>query len=394
MFEKKSNIIYIIFLSSVVFITALFFTAISLKKEKNDYSVDYNTTISLGNYIAKITNGTYISDKKELYFCLSTKINTNSEHLSSEPKLNNLRIAFRDKNGKEHKEDLTDKNEISKINDMTYKVTISDVSDDYLYVYIEMKSVREEYQDEDTTDEFGNRQKGDIHKKEEFIQYVIMDRDDITVISSDDDNEKPVTTISFEKPKETENKIETRNMDNSSDVETTRKTAENDVKSETSFTEKSSTGTTSTAQNSDVNTTTNSSGGGYSRDVSSTTTSKTTTSQSSKTVTTTASKVTIKATTKATTKATSKATSAANKPTEFRTEPAKPITLKIGNTSKVKAVYTPINYVPALKWESFDTSKVTVTQDGTVKAVGYGSTIIKVTDTKSGSTASVMITVN
>ena len=94
MFEKKSNIIYIIFLSVVVFITALFFTAISLKKEKTDYSVDYNTTISLGDYIAKITNGTYVSDTKELYFYLSTKQNNSSEHSSSEPQLNSLRIAF------------------------------------------------------------------------------------------------------------------------------------------------------------------------------------------------------------------------------------------------------------------------------------------------------------
>ncbi len=394
MFEKKSNIIYIIFLSVVVFITALFFTAISLKKEKTDYSVDYNTTISLGDYIAKITNGTYVSDTKELYFYLSTKQNNSSEHSSSEPQLNSLRIAFRDKKGNERKENLTEKNEISKINDMTYKVSMADISDDYLYVYIEMKSVREEYQDEDTIDEFGNTQKGEIHKKEEYIQYVIMDRDDITVISSSDDNEKPVTSISFEKPKETENKIETMNMDNSSDAETKRKSTESYSKTETSITENTSSASqNTTVTNANITSNNNNGGGGNSRDNSVTTTAKTTVKSSA--ITTKATTTTVKATAKNTITTTKKSvTAAVNKPTELKTEPAIPFTLKLENTAKIKAVYTPNSYVPTLKWESFDTSKVTVSQDGTVKAVGYGSTIIKVTDTKSGSTASVMVTVN
>lgn len=405
MFEKKSNIIYIIFLSVVVFITALFFTAISLKKEKTDYSVDYNTTISLGDYIAKITNGTYVSDTKELYFYLSTKQNNSSEHSSSEPQLNSLRIAFRDKKGNERKENLTEKNEISKINDMTYKVSMADISDDYLYVYIEMKSVREEYQDEDTIDEFGNTQKGEVHKKEEYIQYVIMDRDDITVISSSDDNEKPVTSISFEKPKETENKIETRNMDNSSDAETTRKSTERYSKTETSITENTGKNTSSVTQSTtgtNANTTSkNNGGGGNNRDNSVTTTAKTTMKSSASTTksSTTTAKITVKTTTKTTTKA---ATTTVNKATvkiemiSLKTNyPSNNVTLNVGQSAKVKVVISPANATDkSVVWSSSRTDVAIVDSAGNIKAVGTGKAIIVVKTKNGAMSAACMVTVS
>ena len=405
MFEKKSNIIYIIFLSVVVFITALFFTAISLKKEKTDYSVDYNTTISLGDYIAKITNGTYVSDTKELYFYLSTKQNNSSEHSSSEPQLNSLRIAFRDKKGNERKENLTEKNEISKINDMTYKVSMADISDDYLYVYIEMKSVREEYQDEDTIDEFGNTQKGEIHKKEEYIQYVIMDRDDITVISSSDDNEKPVTSISFEKPKETENKIETMNMDNSSDAETTRKSTESYSKTETSITENTGENTSSVTQSTtgtNANTTSkNNGGGGNNRDNSVTTTAKTTMKSSATTTksSTTTAKTTVKTTTKTTTKA---ATTTVNKATvkiemiSLKTNyPSNNVTLNVGQSAKVEVVISPANATDkSVVWSSSRTDVAIVDSAGNIKAVGTGKAIIVVKTKNGAMSAACMVTVS
>ena len=405
MFEKKSNIIYIIFLSVVVFITALFFTAISLKKEKTDYSVDYNTTISLGDYIAKITNGTYVSDTKKLYFYLSTKQNNSSEHSSSEPQLNSLRIAFRDKKGNERKENLTEKNEISKINDMTYKVSMADISDDYLYVYIEMKSVREEYQDEDTIDEFGNTQKGEIHKKEEYIQYVIMDRDDITVISSSDDNEKPVTSISFEKPKETENKIETMNMDNSSDAETTRKSTESYSKTETSITENTGENTSSVTQSTtgtNANTTSkNNGGGGNNRDNSVTTTAKTTMKSSATTTksSTTTAKTTVKTTTKTTTKA---ATTTVNKATvkiemiSLKTNyPSNNVTLNVGQSAKVEVVISPANATDkSVVWSSSRTDVAIVDSAGNIKAVGTGKAIIVVKTKNGAMSAACMVTVS
>lgn len=405
MFEKKSNIIYIIFLSVVVFITALFFTAISLKKEKTDYSVDYNTTISLGDYIAKITNGTYVSDTKELYFYLSTKQNNSSEHSSSEPQLNSLRIAFRDKKGNERKENLTEKNEISKINDMTYKVSMADISDDYLYVYIEMKSVREEYQDEDTIDEFGNTQKGEIHKKEEYIQYVIMDRDDITVISSSDDNEKPVTSISFEKPKETENKIETMNMDNNSDAETTRKSTESYSKTETSITENTGKNTSSVTQSTtgtNANTTSkNNGGGGNNRDNSVTITAKTTMKSSATTTksSTTTAKTTIKTTTKTTTKA---ATTTVNKATvkiemiSLKTNyPSNNVTLNVGQSAKVEVVISPANATDkSVVWSSSRTDVAIVDIAGNIKAVGTGKAIIVVKTKNGAMSAACMVTVS
>ena len=405
MFEKKSNIIYIIFLSVVVFITALFFTAISLKKEKTDYSVDYNTTISLGDYIAKITNGTYVSDTKELYFYLSTKQNNSSEHSSSEPQLNSLRIAFRDKKGNERKENLTEKNEISKINDMTYKVSMADISDDYLYVYIEMKSVREEYQDEDTMEEFGNTQTGEIHKKEEYIQYVIMDRDDITVISSSDDNEKPVTSISFEKPKETENKIETMNMDNSSDAETTRKSTESYSKTETSITENTGKNTSSVTQSTtgtNANTTSkNNGGGGNNRDNSVTITAKTTMKSSATTTksSTTTAKTTIKTTTKTTTKA---ATTTVNKATvkiemiSLKTNyPSNNVTLNVGQSAKVEVVISPANATDkSVVWSSSRTDVAIVDIAGNIKAVGTGKAIIVVKTKNGAMSAACMVTVS
>ena len=282
---------------------------------------------------------------------------------------------------------------------------MADISDNYLYVYIEMKSVREEYQDEDTIDEFGNTQKGEIHKKEEYIQYVIMDRDDITVISSSDDNEKPVTSISFEKPKETENKIETRNMDNSSDAETTRKSTERYSKTETSITENTGKNTSSVTQSTtgtNANTTSkNNGGGGNNRDNSVTTTAKTTMKSSATTTksSTTTAKTTVKTTTKTTTKA---ATTTVNKATvkiemiSLKTNyPSNNVTLNVGQSAKVEVVISPANATDkSVVWSSSRTDVAIVDSAGNIKAVGTGKAIIVVKTKNGAMSAACMVTVS
>ena len=52
----------------------------------------------------------------------------------------------------------------------------------HLYVYLELKSIRDEYKDDDTKDEFGNIVDGETHKKEEFTQYIVFYLNDIKVI--------------------------------------------------------------------------------------------------------------------------------------------------------------------------------------------------------------------
>lgn len=397
MFERKSNIIYLVFTGIVVFVLALFIVTKVAKSEEKKYSVDYEKTLALGNYVVKVTNATYVKDTKELYFYLSMKLNNDTDHNSSVPEISKLSIRYRDKKGDERKQDRLEKHEKDKVNDMTEKLSMADVESDYLYVYLELKSIRDEYKDDDTKDEFGNIVEGETHKKEEFTQYIVFDLNDIKVIDSSENKQKVETSVSFENPKETDagkekantftEKVTENVADSSSEKE--EKTTANTT---TATAEATTARSTNMAQNGGENGTTRATragGGAVSSANNTQNTAKKTTAATTKTT-----KSTTKATTKSTTKATTKSTSAAaNKLIELRTEPNIPFTLNVGGTAKIKAVYKPANATVNLKWQSFDTSKVTVLQDGTVKAVGAGSTIIKVTDTISGSTASVMVTV-
>lgn len=398
MFERKSNIIYLAFTGIVVFVLALFIVTKVAKSEEKKYSVDYEKTLALGNYVVKVTNATYVKDTKELYFYLSMKLNNDTDHNSSVPEISKLSIRYRDKKGDERKQDRLEKHDKNKVNEMTDKVSMADVESDYLYVYLELKSIRDEYKDDDTKDEFGNIVEGETHKKEEFTQYIVFDLNDIKVIDSSENKQKVETSVSFEKPKETDagkekantftEKVTENVADSSSEKE--EKTTANTT---TATAEATTARSTNMAQNGGENGTTRAGGGAVSSANNTQNTAKKTTAATTKTTKSTT-KATTKSTTKATTKSTTKSTSAAaNKLIELRTEPNIPFTLNVGGTAKIKAVYKPANATVNLKWQSFDTSKVTVSQDGTVKAVGAGSTIIKVTDTISGSTASVMVTV-
>ncbi len=398
MFERKSNIIYLVFTGIVVFVLALFIVTKVAKSEEKKYSVDYEKTLALGNYVVKVTNATYVKDTKELYFYLSMKLNNDTDHNSSTPEISKLSIRYRDKKGDERKQDRLEKHDKNKVNEMTDKVSMADVESDYLYVYLELKSIRDEYKGDDTKDEFGNIVEGETHKKEEFTQYIVFDLNDIKVIDSSENKQKVETSVSFEKPKETDAGKEKANTftekvtedvaDSSSEKE--EKTTANTT---TATAETTTARSTNMAQNGGENGTTRAGGGAVSSANNTQNTAKKTTAATTKTTKSTT-KATTKSTTKATTKSTTKATSAAtNKLIELRTDPNIPFTLKVGSTARIKAVYKPANATVNLKWQSFDTSKVSVSQDGTVKAVGAGSTIIKVTDTISGSTASVMVTV-
>lgn len=401
MFERKSNIIYLAFTGIVVFVLALFIITKVAKSEEKKYSVDYEKTLALGNYVVKVTNATYVKDTKELYFYLSMKLNNDTDHNSSVPEISKLSIRYRDKKGDERKQDRLEKHDKNKVNEMTNKVSMADVESDYLYVYLELKSIRDEYKDDDTKDEFGNIVDGETHKKEEFTQYIVFDLNDIKVIDSSENKQKVETSVSFEKPKETDAGKEKANTftekvtedvaDSSSEKE--EKTTANTT---TATAEATTARSTNMAQNGGENGTTRATragGGAVSSANNTQNTAKKTTAATTKTTKSTT-KATTKSTTKATTKSTTKSTSAAaNKLIELRTEPNVPFSLKVGQTAKIKAVYTPASIKVNLKWQSFDTLKITVSQDGTIKAVGAGSTIIKVTDTLSGSTASVMVTV-
>lgn len=109
--------------------------------------------------------------------------------------------------------------------------------------------------------------------------------------------------------------------------------------------------------------------------------------------------------TQATTRATQATTKAATKATTKATQPPVVyvntmsvdqymINLSVGGTASIRPVYSPSNASVSLSWESNRTDRVTVDNKGNVKGVGTGSAIITVRDSKSGLSASCMVTVS
>ena len=439
MFEKKSNIIFLIFISIVVLIFGIFVAVRVANGEDDDkYSVDYNTTFLLGNHNIKLTNATYISDTKELYFYVSTMLDEQTyagDVHSSEPEITTLNITYRDENGEERKEKMLENYNSSRVNELTNKISFEDISDDYLYIYIEFESVRPEYKDEDTQDEFGNTTEGAKHSEEKYKEYAAIDYNDIKVVTSEEDSKKVETSVSFEKPEETEKEddssIEDEADSSSSDEnseEITSKTEETTevetTESEYEYTEPTDgnegdngggdngggdTPTTKRSSSSGLNphetttrrtqtTTTTANTRSENRTTTSTkTTTSTTTNRATTTVKTTSH--TTKSTTKATTKATTK---------RIVTQEIKPyalslktgynnnnVTLKVGQAAKVYAVFTPSNATDiAVNWISSRTDVATIDSYGNIKAVGKGIAIITVKSKNGGLSAACMVTVS
>jgi len=71
---KRNNAIYIAFLSISIAIMAVIIIIPMVQSMRYvRHTVDYNSIVAMGSYHIKISNATYLKDKKELYFALSAK---------------------------------------------------------------------------------------------------------------------------------------------------------------------------------------------------------------------------------------------------------------------------------------------------------------------------------
>ena len=84
---KRNNAIYIAFLSiSIAIMAVIIIIPMVQSMRYMRHTVDYNSIVAMGSYHIKISNATYLKDKKELYFALSAKEESNySGSISSKP---------------------------------------------------------------------------------------------------------------------------------------------------------------------------------------------------------------------------------------------------------------------------------------------------------------------
>lgn len=183
--SKKSNIIYISFLCFTIPMIMIFIIVpvVQASKAKKSFNVDYNTTLELGDYLIKISDAAYITDKQELDFMLSIKEN-NVEITASYPEVTLLHIEYDENNSDDKSNDY----QIKELNDLSKIISTSDVEENIKYVEIIVESSEPDYYDEDRIDEFGDVIKGKKHKGERFGQRIIIDNKDITHVKSSEYN--------------------------------------------------------------------------------------------------------------------------------------------------------------------------------------------------------------
>lgn len=208
---KRNNAIYIAFLSISIAIMAVIIIIPMVQSMRYvRHTVDYNSIVAMGSYHIKISNATYLKDKKELYFALSAKEESNySGSISSKPEISNYTLRYYDDNGKYHTEDMLKKYTVSQKNDFTEIITVSDIPSGYDYVYIELKCTIAAYDEPDTVDEFGDVIKGQHHDEIVKEQYFMFDKKDVRVIDSKDDNQDDMSIVIEEQTDSTSEKITT-----------------------------------------------------------------------------------------------------------------------------------------------------------------------------------------
>lgn len=221
---KKGNAIYIGFMA-VVFITAIIFVLAIFARKAANQDLDYNQVLDMGenNYIIKISEAAYITDKNELSFILYSRIPdglSEDNVTGTKPYVQSCTVYF--KNGSN--DDYAEKIKCEDINDITQLMTAENVSDNIKYIQLLVASEREEYYDPDTVDEFGHIVKGEKHKGSEEVQMIQIDQNDIVHLSEADYAKKveKAADISLENLQLEE---ETSSEDDSSNLETTIITA-------------------------------------------------------------------------------------------------------------------------------------------------------------------------
>ena len=434
--NSKSNTIYIIF-SIIVVVALVFFIAIPVVRNNKDKrnSIDYNTIGNIGEYKYKITDATYITDTKDLYFVfswLNDSVKKDDELIK--PKITLIELTYTNDKGSTVTDDVTKKVTEEKRTSTSKYITIPDVSEKYQYVKVTFESGIKAYDESDTIDEFGDTVKGEHHKKETFEEYVMFDEKDITKRTLEEDkkhrakelakiqkeNEAVLDGADSKNDNADDNIVVPKKSDDSSkpdetSVTTTTTKTTTKQKNDSSRVE---TTTTTTRNNGSGNTTAGGggysgnggysgggnggySGGGYTEyynepdnDYDNGYDNQTETQRQTEQQT--------QAPTQTQTQAPQTKTPETEPPyinvrglkieCDFENNNVK---LKVGETTKLKGVVSPDNANnKELEWKSLKEEIATVDKNGKVKAVATGKAIIQVFSVDSPSvTASIMITV-
>lgn len=179
--SKKGNAAYICFIIGIFAVVFIFLIAVAVRKNKNQ-SLDYDQVLDMGedNYIIKISEAAYITDKKEMSFILYFRLPDNLNRAAgSKPYIQSCTVYFQ----KGGSEDYAEKIKSKDINDITKVMSAEDIEDKIKYVELLVTSKREAYYDSDTVDEFGHIIKGQKHEGSEEIQMIRIDGADITHLS-------------------------------------------------------------------------------------------------------------------------------------------------------------------------------------------------------------------
>lgn len=172
---RKSNLIYIAFICTVIPLIVILF-ALSKTKERDNMSVDYNKTFDIGGYTVKITDCIYFSDTQEITFSYKYKPKT-SEPTNSAPEIYAITYT------KEGKTNQPIKYDITNLTSEEQRINCKDIGSDIYYITVNISSKEPDYYDDDTIDEFGDIIKGDFHEGKKYNFYVQIDLRDMTAMT-------------------------------------------------------------------------------------------------------------------------------------------------------------------------------------------------------------------
>lgn len=144
-----------------IFLAFIFVPLITARQQ--GYSINYNSTTTVGDYIVKITNAAYITDTEEFKFTYNHKLSDDAGITKQSISISYLYFQYSED------DDYVDKTKEFKddnLNSYTDLITAAEIKNDIKYVTIFLMIDIPEYQEEDTADEFGNPIQGEFHERE------------------------------------------------------------------------------------------------------------------------------------------------------------------------------------------------------------------------------------
>ena len=417
MSAKKSNVLYALFLISIIPVIILVFGSFANSRKNKNFTIDYNKIFKIEDYNIKINNAILVTDTNQFYFTFNYKANRSNTEWSI-PEIVNVRTGY--KNNKDYF--IEHEAEFAK-----YYIAV-DMEKQFDFVQINVVTTTPEKQMPDKVDEFGDTIKGEVIEAKRSEQYIRIDYDDIIKLTTDQKMKYSTTKAqNLEPPDEV---IET------GVVVTTIPISDVDIPSEKSYS--SLDGSISTSETTSARTTSETTKQTTAPTVTDRPATQTqitqTYTQPPQTVKT--SENTSKQTTKETTKSTQKDTTLSTKETTKQTtiqttkETTKQTTketiqtsetvsstsidvihvnsirldtgyaqnnviLSVGNSATVSAVVLPENATDrSVVWKSNRPDIAVVDSKGTITAVSKGKAIISANTTDGGLQAACMVTVS